>query len=61
MTEGRGLPVTGEGGIEGVVSAFKLGVPLIRVDDVNGVQEIQCQPETASESAGADTTGNQGE
>lgn len=40
---------------------FGLGTPTIRVEDSRGVQEVQCQPETASESAGADATGNQGE
>jgi hypothetical protein len=36
---------------------FALGTPMIRVEDSRGVQEVVCQPETASESAGADATG----
>lgn len=60
MMEGRGEPVV-EGGTVGVGAKFTLGIPTIRVEDSRVIMEVQCQPETASESAVADTTGNQGE
>ena len=40
-----------------VPPGFTMGVPRIRVEDGSGVREVVCQPETASESAGADATG----
>lgn len=40
---------------------FGLGQVTVRVEDAGGVREQVSQPETASESAGADATGNQGE
>ena len=58
MTEGGQEPVNDGMADWAERVVFGLGTPTIRVEDSRGVQEVQCQPETASESAGADTTGN---
>ena len=48
---------------QGAVAAWErvvLGTVTVRVEDAGGVREQVSQPETASESAGADATGNTG-
>jgi hypothetical protein len=37
---------------------FKMGQVTVRVEDRDGVREFTSPPEAASESAGADATGN---
>jgi hypothetical protein len=41
-----------------VMQGFTMGTVIVRVEDAQGVRDVVCQPETASESAGADATGN---